>query len=293
MDKIKHQLTVDEMKEIELSILKDVADFCEKNNLRYYLCGGTLIGAVRHKGFIPWDDDIDIIMPRPDYMKFVMLYNNKGKKRYTVRSIFNDSTFWRAFAQVFDNKTIMKEENLNPKYATHPIAIDVFPMDGVPENQIVRNIIFLLQKLLHVIYYAAITAYKPSHHYENRAGNFVKWKGKIRTAMKYLGITLFGSIPAPSVIKMINNIAMKWSFTESTYVAAYIELNYPPEKEMNKRWDFESGVYKNFECEKFLVPVGYDHYLKNLYGDYMKLPPVEKRVSVHTFNAYWKDEVEQ
>ncbi|WP_298463816.1 LicD family protein [uncultured Mitsuokella sp.] len=93
------------LKVLELDILKDVADFCEENGLRYYLCGGTLLGCIRHHGFIPWDDDIDIIMPRPDYMKFIKLYNNK-ESVYRVNSLETDSSWYSAFAEVEDTRTL-------------------------------------------------------------------------------------------------------------------------------------------------------------------------------------------
>ncbi|MDY6362361.1 MAG: LicD family protein, partial [Lachnospiraceae bacterium] len=87
------ELDNETIKKLELNILKDVAGFCEKNGLRYYLCGGTLIGTIRHKGFIPWDDDIDIIMPRPDYMRFMKLYNQE-KSFYRVHSLVTDPKWY-------------------------------------------------------------------------------------------------------------------------------------------------------------------------------------------------------
>ena len=93
------QINIDELKTIQLSILDYIHTFCMKNNIRYSLCGGTLIGAVRHKGYIPWDDDIDIIMPRPDYMKFIKLYNNR-KSVYKVNSLETDPCWYSAFAEV-------------------------------------------------------------------------------------------------------------------------------------------------------------------------------------------------
>ena len=74
------RLNVDEMKAIELDMLKDISNFCDNNGIRYYLCGGTLLGAVRHKGFIPWDDDMDIAMPRPDYEKFLEIFNTQSHR---------------------------------------------------------------------------------------------------------------------------------------------------------------------------------------------------------------------
>ncbi|OBZ33321.1 phosphorylcholine transferase LicD [Megasphaera sp. DISK 18] len=99
----------EQMKKLELSMLLDVAQFCDEHSIRYYLCGGTLLGAIRHKGFIPWDDDIDIMMPRPDYMKFVNSYNGSNKN-YIVKSIENDSDYWRTFAKVFDLNTFLQED---------------------------------------------------------------------------------------------------------------------------------------------------------------------------------------
>ena len=109
------QITSEEMKSIELNILKDVADFCDRNQLRYFLCGGTLLGAVRHHGFIPWDDDMDIAMPREDYKKFLMTYN-QGKSKYRASAIENNPNWHMPFGRVEDLSTILFEKTLKKKY---------------------------------------------------------------------------------------------------------------------------------------------------------------------------------
>ncbi len=109
------RLNVDEMKAIELDMLKDISNFCDNNGIGYYLCGGTLLGAVRHKGFIPWDDDMDIAMPRPDYEKFLKMYNNYGQ-RYEVNGIENNPSWHSTFARVEDKCTVLYEETLKKKY---------------------------------------------------------------------------------------------------------------------------------------------------------------------------------
>ena len=104
-------ICTDEMKHIQLDILKNVAKFCDENRIRYYLGFGTMLGAVRHKGFIPWDDDIDILMPRPDYLRFVKVFN-KSNDRYEVKSIEIDEAYWNTFAKVFDLQTYMEEPRI-------------------------------------------------------------------------------------------------------------------------------------------------------------------------------------
>ncbi len=146
------KITLDEMKSLELEMLKDVAAFCDKNHIRYYLSGGTLLGAVRHKGFIPWDDDIDIIMPRPDYMKFVSSYNG-SHPLYYVKSIENDPRYWRTFAKVFDSRTFLKEDAIRIDKPGNAVFIDIFPMEGLPPSRMQQYILFKEQEFLNFLYH--------------------------------------------------------------------------------------------------------------------------------------------
>lgn len=122
------KIETEEMKKLELDMLIDVAKFCDENDIRYYLSGGTLLGAVRHKGFIPWDDDIDISMPRPDYLKFVSTYNGSSEF-YQVQSIENNDKYWRTFAKVFDTRTYLKEDAIRMPKDGNGVFIDIFPID--------------------------------------------------------------------------------------------------------------------------------------------------------------------
>ena len=132
------RLDINEIKQIELDILVNIAKFCDEYGLRYYLAGGTLLGAIRHKGFIPWDDDIDIIMPREDYIKFFKTYKSDCGF-YKADSILNNADYWLQTGKVFDLRTIVI--NNNEKYQFN-IWIDVFPTDGVPKNIFLRYVHF-------------------------------------------------------------------------------------------------------------------------------------------------------
>ncbi|MFR5682857.1 MAG: phosphorylcholine transferase LicD [Clostridia bacterium] len=125
-------MSLEEIKSIQLDILSQVANYCDRNGLRYFLAYGTLLGAVRHKGYIPWDDDIDIMMPRPDYMQFINSFNNE-KCALRVGSHYLDKNYPYVIAKVYDTSTLCKE-NIDVEYSIG-INIDVFPIDGLPETE--------------------------------------------------------------------------------------------------------------------------------------------------------------
>ena len=158
------------LKELELNILKNIAEFCDKNKMRYYLCGGTLLGAVRHKGFIPWDDDMDIAMPREDYIKFQKSYNGYSD-RYVVNGIENNEQWHMPFARVEDLDTVLYEHTLKPKYEKCHVFVDVFPIDGIPKNHVAEKFFMLKQKILGILVNASSFCFNPSKHYSDSKSN--------------------------------------------------------------------------------------------------------------------------
>ncbi len=277
-----------DMKKLELNILKDVAEFCDQNNIRYSLGGGTLLGAVRHKGFIPWDDDIDIMMPRPDYMKFVLNYNGFNP-RYKVKSIENDGSYWRTFAKVFDLKTQLVEEAIRVEKKDNGVFIDVFPVDGLPHNRMRQMLLFKEQEFLNFLYHGSAWNYTKSFKYNDSKDKLANIKGRVRTVLKFIAISFLYPLPTRKLIKLINNNAMKNSYDEAEEVAAIVDCHYGGERERLPKEAFEKRCKFTFESHEFWGIGVYDLYLSNLYGDYMELPPEDKRVTHHDYIAYWKD----
>jgi lipopolysaccharide cholinephosphotransferase len=256
------KIELEELKQIQLEILKEVDKFCRERNLRYSLGGGTLLGAVRHKGYIPWDDDIDIMMPRPDYNIFVKEFN--GYKPHLICGAYeNDKNFIYPFAKVYDDKTICKERGFT-KYIG--VNIDLFPIDGFPNNGFVLNIFMLKLNFWNKLFYGLKV--------ENA---LLSWK------IRLLKI-FFGFISVPTIQKNINNILQTYNFVTSDFVGAVIGIYEKKERYPCKV--FSEYIKLPFEGIKFMVIKEYDIYLKRHYGDYMKLPPIEKQKSHHGIEAY-------
>lgn len=280
-------ITEKELKRLELDILKDVSVFCEKNGLRYYLCGGTLLGAVRHGGFIPWDDDIDIIMPRPDYMKFLKLYNNK-KSIYRCNSIFNRSDWYSSFAEVEDIRTIKRYKGFSQK-EIHGVSIDVFPMDGAPVSEDERRRFWKISNLMARIATLSWQSFTVSRHFDDQDVRAPWLKTMMRTLVK------FAIIPAARLFrpfcfnKKVNLRGMRYDVDHSEFIGVSVFPHYGY-KECIHAKGFLPVEKRNFEGELFNTPADYNEYLTNLYGDYMKLPPEKNRVTHHNFEAYWKEE---
>lgn len=275
------------LKKLELNILEDVAGFCEKNGLRYYLCGGTLIGTIRHKGFIPWDDDIDIIMPRSDYMKFMKLYN-QGKSFYRVHSLVTDPKWYSTFAEVEDTRTVKIYKNFNQKENVG-VNIDIFSTDGSPDNEEERKQFWLINNILTRIATLAQLNFSVSNHFVDQDKKFSKIRTWLRTIVKFITIPVARCIcSVVNLNQLVTKRAMKYDVDQSEYIGVSTFPHYGY-KECVKGSNFLKITKRPFEGFLFNTPDDYDEYLSNLYGDYMKMPPKEKQVSHHDFIAYWKE----
>lgn len=283
------KITVDEMKSIELNILIDIAAFCEEHGLRYYLCGGTLLGAIRHQGFIPWDDDIDIIMPRPDYMKFLTDYNKK-KSPYRVNSEISHKDWYTTYANVEDMRTIKINANFG-NFNQYGIDVDLFPIDGSPDNEKKRKRFWMINNILTRIATLSALSFTISKYYADQDVSFSTVRTIVRTGIKFLGIPIAKLICTFfNLNHIVTNRAMKYDVDKSEYIGVSTFPHYGY-KECVKGAPFLKVKKRIFEGIYFNTPDNYDEYLSNLYGDYMKLPPKDKQVSHHDFNAYWREEI--
>jgi lipopolysaccharide cholinephosphotransferase len=266
------EINLDELKVIQLDMLKFVKKFCEKNNLKYYLCGGTLLGAIRHKGFIPWDDDIDIFMPMNDYKKFIELFNENEK--YRLLNPYKSKDYYYLFSKLIDNRTYLKEDD-KPHIDEMGVYIDIFPICGLPDNR--EEIDKYITKINGL--------YKKHWHTFCKVWNYSDKKSKmiIKTIVKFPYYFLNRK---KHIRQGILDLMEKYDIEKSKYVG-YI-LSWYVEKEVTRKEVYDKTIQVEFEVEIFSAPAGYDEYLTNLYGNYMELPPVEKRVSNHDFKAYWR-----
>ena len=283
-------LTTEEIKKIEFDILKNVAEFCDKHKIRYYLGGGTLLGAVRHKGFIPWDDDIDISMPRTDYLRFIKEYNG-FHRHYTVKAIETNPDYWRTFAKVFDTRTWLKEDVIRVPKKGNGVFIDVFPIDGIPDSRFRQLLLFKEQELLNFLYHGSAWNYTKSFKYKDSKSRLAGLKGTIRTVLKFIAITLLYPLPTNRLIRLINDNASRYRYDECKYIGALVDCAHGASCEKMVKEEFEPRIQFDFEGEKFWGPKGYKEYLTSLYGDYNELPPVENRVTHHDFEAFWKEDI--
>jgi lipopolysaccharide cholinephosphotransferase len=261
------EILIAEIKSVQLNILKQIAIFCDQNNIRYFLGYGTLIGAIRHKGYIPWDDDIDIIMPRGDYNRFVKEFN-KSNKIFKLVDISNNTLYELPYAKVYDTRTEMIEGMYKP-VVNYGVYIDVFPIDGYG-SKLNLSTIHMLSKFLNA---------KKAIYDSKR-----KW---YKSIIILLGKFFLMPFTVSMIIKLMNNLATKFDYDKSMLVNSMFSP-YCMHEMCPKSW-LENSIEAEFEGDKYKIPIYYDEYLKNIYGEYMKLPPKEKQVTHHVFKAWWKE----
>lgn len=264
---------IDELKEIQLDILLDIHEFCKANNIKYSLAYGTLLGAIRHKGYIPWDEDIDIMMYRPDYERFVNCFS--GFCDYlSICAPELDLNYYAPYANVWDNRTVLFEGAERADYRGEPIGvkIDIFPIDntsnGIWSIRIAKWLFMLWSRF----------------RYKN------EWlQNNIKLSRRQLCANLIAQVLGYKNVQrliMWNSKRLSKKDTGKVDMLAFFDKG---DRKFDAK-DFDS--YIDVEFEGHLLPsiVGYDDYLRSTFGNYMQLPPEEERIPHHGFTAYWKDD---
>ena len=265
----------------EKKILDEVVKFLDKNKIKYFLTYGTLIGAIRHKGFIPWDDDIDIAVPRDDYQKLVSLFKNNnllGNNLYFHSYELGNLNM--PFAKVYKHDIKVYDWRYNDKYEKY-LWIDIFPIDGFPDDKIEFEKWNNKKNLIRTL----IMYRKMSIKYM-----FKDKKKFLINIPKLISKIVLNILPERFLSKKIVKLTEKYPYDKSKYAGCYVWSSNLGEKMLKK--DFEEYTKVDFEGSKYNALKKYDKYLSQVYGDYMTLPPEEKRIT-HNFKAWRVDENEK
>lgn len=265
----KYNFNKDELREVQLCGLRMLLyfdDFCKKHSLIYFLCGGCCIGAIRNGGFIPWDDDVDIFMPRPDYEKLALLWHSDADtERYSYCVADKNMNYRNIFATINDNNTTFIKLHQADLDINHGLVLDILPLDGYPDSCFKRA----LQVFWALVYSLFCAQVEPANH-----GIAITLLAKFILAV-FRGNNLRYNIWSFAKRQMSKySIADCQHITELCSGPFYMKKKYPKSA-------FAKALRVNFEGHSLPIPVGYDDYLRTAFGDYMKLPPKKKQQPHH------------
>lgn len=272
--KAGERITIDQVRAVQVDILKYFASYCYEHQLRFFLAGGTLIGAVRHHGYVPWDDDLDIVMPRPDWEKFISM-NRIEFGPYEIRSYqYTPEIHPRPLLRIVDKRYFMQINHIQHYL---PLWIDVEPLDGLPSNTAERKKHFARAKILQKLIAGSYS-------------DFFKVRKRWLRALKRLVFLPLRMIGPLFFIKKLEKLGKKYDYESAEYAGTFT-CGYGFSEGVRKRV-YATADFTDFCGETFPIPAGYDEILTNNYKEYMMLPPARKR-RVHMIGAWVNDNYSQ
>jgi lipopolysaccharide cholinephosphotransferase len=272
------ELSLREIQKISLDIMIKIDEICDVHNFRYYLCFGSLLGAVRHKGFIPWDDDIDIVMPREDYEQFIefMECHSDELRPLKLFTYHNTVGYPYMISRVSNDDYYLKVENEKP-YGMG-IFVDIYPLDGIGNSEKEGAKRKRGATRLSSLCYLSTRKYCVK---ENT-------KSKIKMLLKP-GAFLISKIVGKRIFMYkLEQMAKKYSYDKTEYIGCLVWGRDGIKGIFPRSWMGISISKKEFEGHLFRVPEEYDKVLTRLYKDYMKLPVKEEQIPHHYYKAYKK-----
>ena len=261
---------------IELEILKEVARVCEENNIEYFLDSGTVLGAIRHGGFIPWDDDVDIAMIRENYDKFLQIAPKCLGSNYYLQSRETDHKYPHVFAKVRKNDTVFMEWNTRKNDMHHGIYIDIFPYDNVPDDKKQREQYLKKCRLIYRLF--SLRAISERYH---QVLNSPKQIAQV-VIRKILHCAL-KIIPIMTIENKMNTLFKKYNTTQTGYLTCH---PYSDAYVFKRETLFPVSTIK-FENHEFPAPNKIEEYLTEMYGDYLQLPPEAERVGHNPYKVHY------
>lgn len=280
----KKKISLKEIQKIELDILIYFDKVCKENNIKYYLSSGTLLGAVKYKGFIPWDDDIDVILMRDEYLKLMDVLKNDNDGRYKLLSIYNSKDYYYPFAKLVDSHTVLTENS--KKINGMGIYIDIVPMDGYPDSNTPKHIsnVRIIRNLM-VRRFRIKNCIRDKFDYMSFTKEKVKFK-----LFKDLIYSFIDYVTLPFGynfwVKIFDKEISKYDIHKCDYIGVRTG-NFGVREAFLKEDIIEQDLYE-FEGMKLTSFKNYDLYLRRKFGDYEKDPEESQKVTHHQYEAYWK-----
>lgn len=256
-----------------LNILKAFIKICEEHGLTYYCCAGTAIGAVRHHGIIPWDDDIDVIMPRPDYDRLLQIAAQTDFGKYELITPYSDNTYPLYFSKIANKDTTLIEDRQIP--CVIGLYVDIFPLDATDDD--VEKAMRLKDKYTKII--SRLNAVSTHNTFGEYLSLLKKRKEWGRFAIKTLAYFCRQTL-RKHLIRQMDRMSHQYDYDKAKNVQVYTG-SYGHREVFPKAW-LGKGKEFRFEDTTVLLPERYDEYLRHFFNDYMQFPPVEQRIEKHS-----------